>query len=198
MAYEAVVIGASAGGLVALKALLPALPAGFPAPIAIVQHISERSDGFLAAHLNQASAITVKEAEDKESLVPGVAYIAPPGYHLLVEPERIFGLSVDERVNYSCPSIDVLFESASRAFGASLVGVILTGANADGAQGLRLIRARGGLVMVQNPDTAESAAMPRAALAVVAADYVVDLEHMAPLLVQLFSQKGDVYGNAND
>ncbi|MDE3016423.1 MAG: chemotaxis protein CheB [Pseudomonadota bacterium] len=185
MPYEAIVIGVSAGGLQALKILLPVLPASFPLPIAVVQHIGERSDGFLATYLNQISKIMVKEAEDKEPLCSGIAYLAPPGYHLLIEPGRIFGLSVDARINYSCPSIDVLFESAAHAFGESLIGIVLTGANADGAQGLKIIRAYGRRAIVQNPKTAEAAAMPQAALAATKADYVVDLEQIAPLLLRL-------------
>ena len=195
MPYEAVAIGVSAGGLQALLTLLPMLPAAFPLPIAIVQHIGGRSDGFMAEYLNQASKISVKEAEDKEPLYPGIAYLAPPGYHLLIEQERTFSLSVDPRVNYSCPSIDVLFESAAQAFGKSLIGIVLTGANADGAHGLKIIKERGGLAIVQNPETAESSAMSRAAISTVSVDYIVNLEHIAPLLVRLCtSQEEKEYG----
>ncbi len=184
MPYKAIVIGVSAGGLQALKTVLPALPESFPLPIAIVQHIGERSDGFMAEYLDQASQLTVKEAEDKEPLSSGTAYLAPPGYHLLIEPDRTFGLSVDARVNYSCPSIDVLFESAAEVFAESLIGIVLTGANADGAQGLKIIKERGGLAIVQNPENAESAAMPKAAISATQVDYVVNLEQIAPLLCQ--------------
>lgn len=194
MPYEAIVIGASAGGLDALKAILPALPASFPLSIAIVQHIGERSDNFMAEYLNQTSKIVVREAEDKEPLCPGTAYLAPPGYHLLIEPDRSFSLSVDARVNYACPSIDVLFESAAEVFRQALVGIVLTGANADGAHGLKVIKERGGLAIVQNPETAESPAMPRAALAAAKADYVADLGHIAPLLLKLATQEGEAYG----
>ncbi len=194
MEYEAIVIGVSAGGLQALKILLPMLPLTFALPIAIVQHIGERSDGFLAEYLNGVSSISVREAEDKEPLQPGIAYLAPPGYHLLIDPDRSFSLSVDGRVNYSCPSIDVLFESAADVFHESLIGIVLTGANSDGALGLKAIKERGGLAIVQNPETAESPAMPKAALAAVAADYVLDLEEIAPLLVKLAGQKGEFYG----
>ena len=194
MPYEAVVIGVSAGGLLALKTLLPALPPSFPVPVIIVQHISERSDGYMVKYLNQESSITVKEAEDKEPIYSGIAYLAPPGYHLLIELERIFGLSVDARVNYSCPSIDVLFESAANVFGESLIGIVLTGANADGAHGLKVIKEHGGLAIVQNPKTAQSPAMPKAALAAADADYVINLEQIAPLLVELTVQEGENYG----
>jgi two-component system chemotaxis response regulator CheB len=184
MRYEAVVIGASAGGLQALRQLLSALPASFPMPIAIVQHIGERSD-FMADYLNQASRMLVKEAEDKEPLHAGTAYLAPAQYHLLVEPEQIFSLSVDPRVQYSRPSIDVLFESAAAVYGPNLIGIVLTGANSDGAEGLRIVKQNGGLAIVQSPANAASDAMPRAALAATKADYVANLDELAPLLLQL-------------
>jgi two-component system chemotaxis response regulator CheB len=197
MPYEAVVIGVSAGGFDALKILLPALSEEFPLPIAIVQHVGERSDGFMIDYLHQMCRIAVKEAEDKEPLAAGAAYFAPPGYHLLIDPERIFSLSVDARVNFSCPSIDVLFESAANAFGPSLIGIVLTGANSDGAEGLKAIQSRGGLAMVQNPQTAEVKAMPKAALAAVNADYVVDLEDMAMLITHLCSAEKEKAHGAN-
>jgi two-component system chemotaxis response regulator CheB len=165
MPYEAVVIGASAGGLEALKTILPALPPSFALPIAIVQHIGEHSGDFMVEYLNTISHITVKEAEDKEPLRAAHAYFAPAGYHLLIEADHIFSLTIDSRVNYSCPSIDVLFESAADAFAASLIGIVLTGANSDGSHGLQRITARSGLAIVQNPDNAQADCMPKAALA---------------------------------
>jgi chemotaxis response regulator CheB len=137
MWHKAVVIGVSAGGFEALKILLPALPADFPLPMAIAQHRSEPSNGFMAAYLNQMSRIAVSEAEDKEPLCAGHAYLALAGYHLLIESGFSFSLSVDPRVNHCCPSIDVLFESAADVFAESLIGIVRTGANADGAQGLK-------------------------------------------------------------
>lgn len=178
-------MGVSAGGLEALKVILPALPASFPLPIAIVQHRNERSDNFLSEYLDKISKITVKEAEDKEALCGGYAYIAPAGYHLFIEEDLSFSLSIDERVNYSCPSIDVLFESASDVLGKALIGVVMTGANADGAKGLKTIKQRGGFAIVQDPEMAEADTMPRAALAATKADYVIELEQIAPLLTQL-------------
>jgi two-component system chemotaxis response regulator CheB len=159
-----------------------------------VQHRNQRPDAFLAEYLDQMSELTIKEAEDKEPLRAGHVYLAPAGYHLLIEPERTFGLSVDERVNYSCPSIDVLFESAAEVFAGSLIGVVLTGANKDGAQGLKAIKARGGLAIVQNPENAKAEVMPRAALAATEVDYIVELGQLAPLLLQLTVQEGEVYG----
>jgi two-component system, chemotaxis family, protein-glutamate methylesterase/glutaminase len=183
--FEAAVLGVSAGGMHALKTILSALPATFSLAIAIVQHTSAQSDGFLAEHLNRCSMIRVKEAEDKEILSRGTAYLAPAGYHLLIEPDKSFSLSVDDKVNFSRPSIDLLFESAAEAFGEALIGVVLTGANADGALGLKAIKRHGGLAVVQNPVTAESSRMPQAAIDATSVDHIVDLERIALLLRRL-------------
>jgi two-component system chemotaxis response regulator CheB len=196
MRYAAVVIGVSAGGVEALKVLLPALPASFPLPVAIVQHRNRRSDGFLAAYLGAMSTIAVSEAEDKEPFCAGHAYLAPAGYHLLIESDRSLSLTIDERVNYSCPSIDVLFKSAADVFAQSLIGIVLTGANADGAQGLKAIKSRGGLAVVQDPDTAAVMAMPHAALQATPVDHVLPLERIAPLLIQI-GAGNEVYGTAS-
>jgi two-component system, chemotaxis family, protein-glutamate methylesterase/glutaminase len=195
MRYAAVVIGVSAGGIEALKILLPALPVSFPLPIAIVQHRDQRAGDFLAACLNGVSRIAVSEAEDKEPFCAGHAYLAPAGYHLLIESDRCLSLSVDRPVNHSCPSIDVLFESAADVFAESLIGVVLTGANADGARGLKAIKARGGLAVVQDPQTASAMAMPRAALEATPVDHVVDLQQIAPLLIRM-SALEEAYGTA--
>jgi two-component system chemotaxis response regulator CheB len=182
--YKAIVMGVSAGGLDALKTILPALPSHFPIPIAIVQHRNGKStDSFLAEYLDRISPITVQEAEDKEPLQAGHAYLAPAGYHLLIEADSTFSLSVDSRVNYCCPAIDVLFESAADVFGRALIGVVLTGANSDGAIGLKAIKDRGGLAIVQSPRTAESDAMPRAALAATPVNHILELDQIAPLLM---------------
>jgi two-component system chemotaxis response regulator CheB len=193
MRYETVVIGVSAGGIQALKVILAALPASFPLAIAIVQHRDARSDGFLAEYLNRMSELTVSEAEDKEPLCPGHAYLAPAGYHLLIESDRSFGLSVDARVNHSCPSVDVLFESAADAFAESVIGIVLTGANADGAKGLKAIKARGGLAIVQNPKTAEARAMPHAALQAGPVDYVLELDQIPSVLMQLSALREGIH-----
>ena len=161
---KAVVIGTSAGGLQALKTLLPSLPATFPCPLMIVQHMSPHSDNYMVRMLDGLSAIRVKEADEKEPIAPGTAYIAPPDYHLLVEEDFTLSLSMEEKVNYSRPSIDVLFETAADAYGPFLLGIVLTGANADGADGLAYIKKKGGYIVVQQPADAESPAMPRAAI----------------------------------
>jgi len=162
--YDAIVIGASAGGFSALGELLPQLPAGLPQAVVVVQHLHPRGGEYLVEYLNSHCAMPVKEAEDKEPILPGVIYVAPAQYHLLIEQDRIFSLSVDDKVNYSRPSIDILFSSAAAAYGPCLIGIILTGANADGACGLALIKERGGLTIVQEPKTAETPLMPQAAI----------------------------------
>jgi two-component system chemotaxis response regulator CheB len=189
--FEAAVIGVSAGGMHALRTILSAIPETHPLSIVIVQHRGVRSDDYLVQALNDLCAITVKEAEDKEGMRPRVAYIAPADYHLLIELDRTFSLSVDEKVHYSRPSIDVLFESAAETFASKLIGVILTGGNSDGAQGLRTIKQHGGLTVVQDPETAEAPSMPRAALRATAVDHVASLERIGALLRQLGQGKSD-------
>ena len=181
---KAVVIGTSAGGLYALKKLLPALPARFPCPLMIVQHMSPHSDNYMVRMLNEKSAITVKEADEKEPVVPGTAYIAPPDYHLLVEFDFTLSLSMEEKVNYSRPSIDVLFETAADAYGSHLLGIVLTGANADGAEGLAYIKKKGGYTVVQQPADAESPAMPEAAIARARPHKILSLSEMIALLAK--------------
>lgn len=161
---EAIVVGASAGALEALSAILPVLPAGYPLPILIVVHLPADKESFLAELLQGKCRIAVRQADDKEPIEPSTAYLAPPDYHLLVEPDRRLSLSSEEPVHYSRPSIDVLFETAAEAYGESLVGVVLTGANSDGAIGLRAIGQAGGTALVQRPDQAHAPAMPEAAL----------------------------------
>jgi two-component system chemotaxis response regulator CheB len=182
---EAIVIGASTGAIQALSRILPPLPADYPVPVLVVVHIpADRSD--LLASLFQAKCrLVVKEAEDKEPIAPGVVYFGPSDYHLLVENDRTLSLSSDEPVLYSRPSIDVLFESAADAYGEALVGVILTGANEDGAEGLRAVRAAGGVALVEDPAHAFAAAMPSAALARCADAKPASLDAIAAYLLSL-------------
>ncbi len=182
---EAIVIGGSAGALVALEAILPALPPECPLLVAIVLHVLPTRPSLLASVLGARCPLPVKEAEDKESVRAGTIFLAPPGYHLLIERDRTFALSVDEPVHYSRPSIDVLFESAADAYGARVAGVILSGANQDGARGLAAIKARGGLGIVQSPDDAQVRYMPDAALAAVRADHVLARGALGALLAKL-------------
>jgi two-component system chemotaxis response regulator CheB len=183
--YEAVVIGSSAGGLNALKTLFRGLDRSFKLPVIMVQHISPDSENYMVHILNDLKKIPVKEADEKERPVPGTAYMAPPNYHLLIEPNRTFTLTVDERVNYARPSIDVLFETAAEAYKDTLIGIILTGANNDGSRGLKKIRDFGGLTIVQDPETAEVDSMPRAAVQTAHPHHTVVLEEIAPLLNSL-------------
>jgi two-component system chemotaxis response regulator CheB len=178
-----IVVGASAGGLKALEKVLGALPRGFPVPIVAVQHRARESGDTFAEVLGKASALPVHEVEDDDQLrAPGV-YLAPPDYHVLIEPGRV-ALSVDDPVSYSRPSIDVLFESAADAYGANVCAVLLTGANADGAKGLVRIKEAGGYAIVQDPHTAESPEMPAAGIASAAVDVVLPLEQIAAELVR--------------
>lgn len=189
--FRAVVVGASSGGLEALKTLLRGLDADFPLPVLVVQHLAPHSDAYLQTCLDESSAVRVKEAEDTETLTPGTVYLAPANYHLLVEPDGSLCLSIDPKVNFSRPSVDVLFETASDAFGPDVIGIVLTGANHDGARGLARIKSRGGLCIVQSPDSAQSPAMPLAALEATDVDHVVPLEGIAPLLNQLTRPRHD-------
>jgi two-component system, chemotaxis family, protein-glutamate methylesterase/glutaminase len=183
--FECVAIGASAGGLQALRTLLSGLPAAFPIPIVIVQHVGPRGDFYLSEVLDRATAIAVKEAEDKELMHSQTAYVAPAGYHLLVERDGTLSLSVDEKVNFCRPAIDPLFESAADAFGQGLIGIVLTGANADGAKGLVRIKEKGGYAIVQDPRSAESPCMPQAAIEAVRVDKVLDLDDVSSFLAGL-------------
>jgi two-component system, chemotaxis family, protein-glutamate methylesterase/glutaminase len=181
-AYEIVVMGASWGGLKALELVLGDLPEDFPIPIVIAQHRDDDSEeALLPRLLNRHTALRVRDADDRAELAPGTVLLSPPGYHLLVGGGGI-ELSVDEPVQYSRPSIDVLFESAADEYGPAAIGVLLTGANADGAHGLAQIARRGGRTIVQDPATAERAEMPKAALAALTPDAVVPLEDVGRLL----------------
>jgi two-component system, chemotaxis family, protein-glutamate methylesterase/glutaminase len=186
MAYEMVVIGASWGGLAALELVLRDLPNGFPATIAIAQHRSPDggSEG-LARLLGSHSALPVVDADDKQPIEPGRVYLAPPDYHLYVDDAGAFALSVDEAVLHSRPSIDVLFESASAVYRDRVIGVVLTGANEDGAHGMKMIKRRRGYTIVQNPVEAERSEMPRAAIREVEPDRVLTLTAIAPALAEL-------------
>lgn len=180
-----VVIGTSLGGLQAVLSVLKALPADLPVPVVIVQHRGPASDGNLVDLLQQNTVLTVVEAEDKTALVPATVFIAPPDYHMLVEEGGSLALSTEGPVRSARPSIDVLFESAADAYGPELIGVLLTGASADGALGLARVKARGGRVIVQDPATAECATMPAAGIAATAVDYILPLERIGDHLVSL-------------
>lgn len=179
---EAVVIGASAGALEALSAILPALPADFPLPVLVVVHIPPDRRSALPQIFQAKCKVTVKEADDKEPIVGGTVYFAPPDYHLLVEADRHVALSRDAAVLFSRPSIDVLFESAADAFADALLAIVLTGANQDGSKGLQAVVSSGGRAIVQNPQGAFAAAMPEAAIKAVPGTSVMSLEQIAGYL----------------
>lgn len=182
---EAVVIGASAGGVHALLALLSGLPAGFFLPIIAVLHLPKERDSRLAEVFRQRLAMSVREAADKEAIASSTLYFAGSGYHLSIEVDRTFSLSCEDPVNYSRPSIDMLMESAADAYGASLAGILLTGANFDGAAGLARIRQRGGMTVVQDPQEAQVATMPEAAIRKMKPNLILTLDRIQQLLVEL-------------
>ena len=184
MAYEIILAGTSWGGLQALSTLVGALPADFAVPIVLVQHRHRESNNLLSTLLQDRTPLTVCEIEDKLPIEPGKIFIAPADYHLLVDRGQ-FSLSLDEPVRFSRPSIDVTFSSAADAYGRTAVGAVLTGANADGAQGLRRIADRGGLTLVQDPASAESPAMPTAAARSVPTARVMPLRELAQFVAGL-------------
>jgi two-component system chemotaxis response regulator CheB len=183
--YRAVVIGCSAGGLEALSVVLPSLPATFPLPLVIVQHINPRAMTRLHLLLERKCAIAVREADEKIKPQPGVAYFVPPNYHLLLELDGTFSLSVDERVNFSRPAIDVTFETAAELYGPALIGVVMTGASADGSRGLARIKALGGYTIVQDPKEAQTVVMPESAIRAAQPHAVLPLRDIGPMLVNL-------------
>ena len=184
MAFEVVVVGTSTGGLKALQTLLSGLPAEFSLPIVIAQHRGKDLDSGLCEYLGECSQLPVIEPEDKEPLLAGRAYLAPRDYHLLIE-NRSFALSTAESVRFARPSIDVLFESAADAFQTGAIGVILTGANSDGARGLATIKSRGGFTIVEDPASAAARELPDAAIAQATPDKILALDQIAPCLTTL-------------
>ncbi|MES2852111.1 MAG: chemotaxis protein CheB [Bacteroidota bacterium] len=187
--YEAIVIGVSSGGMNALKIISSSLPVHFNLPIIIVQHLSAHSDSHWIKLLNEKSHLNVKEADEKEKIEKGNIYIAPPNYHLLIEKDKTFSLTIDERVNFARPSIDVLFESAAEAYKNKLIGIVLTGSNSDGTKGIKRIKDCGGLAIIQDPNTADSEYMPKSAIAAIEPDYIVSLEEIVELLMKIDQQK---------
>jgi two-component system chemotaxis response regulator CheB len=183
MSCDLIVIGASWGGLHAVGTVLAGLPAGFATPVVVVQHRHEGADQVLVELLARACPLAVVEVDDKAPLAAGTVYVAPAGYHVLVEPGHL-ALSTEARVHFSRPSIDVALESAADAYGAGAVGVVLTGNNDDGAAGLAAVRRRGGVAIVQDPDTAERPVMPAAAREAANPQAVLPLEEIAAELVR--------------
>jgi two-component system chemotaxis response regulator CheB len=185
--YAITVVGTSWGGLAALRELVSCLPEDLSVPVVMIQHRHKMSDDALPRLLQDRTRLTVFEVEDKMPIEAGRIYVAPADYHLLIEPDSYFTLSVEEPIRYSRPSIDVTFTSAADAFGGRTIGVMLTGANADGAEGLRRIAERGGAALVQEPATAESPAMPTAALKAVPSARVLTLSAIGSAIAELAS-----------
>ncbi|WP_442107692.1 chemotaxis protein CheB [Pseudomonas sp. NUPR-001] len=182
---EAVVLGASAGGVSALLSLFHALPLDYHLPLVCVLHLPDDRHSQLAEVFSRRLGRPVCEAQDKQPVAAGMIYFAGPGYHLSVERDRSFSLSQEERVYFSRPSIDFLFASAADAYGPALLGVLLTGANEDGARGLAQIKQQGGYTIVQDPHEAQVATMPQAALALHHPDYILPLSGIGQLLATL-------------
>jgi two-component system chemotaxis response regulator CheB len=179
---DAVVVGGSAGAVDVLGVLLPELPADFALPVIVVVHLPARRTSLLPPLFAQRCQLPVREPEDKQPIEPGI-WFAPPDYHLLVEADRTFALSIDQPVRFSRPSIDVLFESAAHAYLARLLGVVLTGANDDGAAGARAIRKLGGALAVQSPETALASEMPRAAIEQSSPQWVGTVQELAGVMI---------------
>jgi two-component system, chemotaxis family, protein-glutamate methylesterase/glutaminase len=182
---DAVVLGASAGGVEALTVLLPCLPARLRAAMLIVVHVPRERPSLLTELFTSKCALQVKEAEDKMPVEPGTVYFAPPNYHLLLDKGPQLALSVDDLVHFSRPSIDVLFQSAADIYGKHLVGIILTGANEDGTAGLAAVHRGGGVTIVQEPSSAQAPRMAASALKETQADYVLPLNEIGMLLKTL-------------
>jgi two-component system, chemotaxis family, protein-glutamate methylesterase/glutaminase len=177
--YKAVVMGLSAGGMEALETILPMIEKGSGLAYLIVLHRGKASDDFFINHMDSISKIKVVEARDKMNIEPEKIYFAPAGYHLLVEHDQTLSLSVDPRVNFARPSIDVLFETSAEAYRNKLIGVIMTGSGSDGAKGLAKIKAAGGLCIVQDPDHASTPFMPENAIKAVKADHILHLDKIS-------------------
>lgn len=182
---NAIVIGASAGGVEAVGQLLAALPTDFRPAVLVVLHLPPEGPNALAAVFSRKCDLPVKEAEDKESILPGTVYVAPADYHLMVEPDLSLSLSRDEARHYSRPSIDMLFESAALAYRDKVLAILLTGANTDGAEGMKQVHECGGRCWVQDPKDALSSTMPEAALQLITPERVLTLQDMAAGLNQI-------------
>ncbi len=186
--YRVVLIGGSAGAMAVYRQIFPRLPKNFPLPIIVVQHLHPDQSDYHIDSCNAYSALPVQDALSHEAIEPGRIYFAPANYHLLIEDNSQFSLSIDEKVNFCRPAIDVTFECAAAVYGPGCIGVILSGANHDGALGLRKIKACGGFAIIQKPETAESKFMPLAAVAMVEADCLPCPAEIAAVLIELAMQ----------
>jgi two-component system chemotaxis response regulator CheB len=183
--YNIIVIGASAGGLNALSFILPALPRNYPIPIAVVQHRVRDQGELLEEVLQEKCRVKIKQADEKETLKSGLVYVAPPDYHLMIESAGTFSLASDEPVHYSRPSVDVLFETTAAVYQDRAIGILLTGANGDGAAGLAAIHKAGGLTIVQDPREALWPQMPAAGIGAGGAALILTLTDIRELLLKI-------------
>lgn len=184
-----VVIGTSAGGVQALQRILEGLGKDFPLPIAIVHHLPATATVDFKLAFGRFTGLVIRDIEDKTPIQPRSIYFAPPGYHLLIEKDGVFSLSVEDPVHHSRPSIDVLFSSAARSLGPRAIGILLTGANDDGADGLREIQDHGGYTIAENPDSAEFNTMPASALRIMRPNEVLDLNRISQRLQQIAEER---------
>jgi len=185
MKYEAVVVGVSAGGLFALSMILEKLPAGYPIPVIIIQHRSKEEKTLLEEVLQAKCGVRIKQADEKEPVTGGTVYLGPADYHLLIERDRCFSLSCEGPVNFSRPSIDILFETASEVYKDKVVGIILTGASNDGAAGIQAIRRQGGITIAQDPVEAQFPYMPGAAIGTGSVLHIFKLELIKDYLLTI-------------
>lgn len=188
-AYAVLAVASSAGGVRALRELFSALTVDFPAPVLVVQHLDRRHETILASVLSRKTQLKVKLAEDREQVVPGVIYIAPPDRHLLVGRGDLLSLTETELVHFVRPSADLLFESVAAHYGDRAVAVVLTGSGTDGSMGVQAVKSRGGTVIVQDPDDAEFTGMPRAAVETNTADFILTLAEIGPVVQRLFDSE---------
>ena len=188
MVYKAIVMGGSKGLMQCLLEIFACLPESFEVPIIVVAHIHPSAEDDLVHFYREQTHLRIREAEDKASIKPDTIYFAPPDYHLLVEPDITFSLNKDEKVNYARPSIDVLFKSAGFVFGDALIAVLMTGANYDGAEGIRTVKRFGGLTIAQTPDSAECPVMPQAAIDTGHVDKVFSIQQITDLVISKVTQ----------
>lgn len=183
--YEVVVMGGSTGSIDVLLRVLPKLPMPLSFALIIVLHRKNTADSTLANLLSLKTSHPLREVDDKDVVKPGTIYLAPADYHLLIERTKVFALDDSEKVNYSRPSIDVTFESAADVYGPSLIGILLSGANADGSLGLTAIKRAGGLLVAQQPETAQVGFMPQQAILNSSVDYILDIPQLIDFLKSL-------------
>ncbi len=186
---KAIAMGASFGGMESVKKVITGLPSDFKIPIAVVLHIGSNNIDTYMSVLQKHSHYKVKEAEEKEALKEQTIYFAPPNYHLLIEEDFTLSLSTDEKVNFSRPAIDVLFETAAWSVKNHLIGILLTGSNKDGAAGLQTIKEHGGTTIVENPETASAKTMPETAIKICNPDYILNLKDIAAKIVEISKMK---------